>query len=208
LEQSKTPSFDKRQARIFASACKEGISKENQRKFGGRIDDGAVTELSKCSSTIVSSSPKSVKMKKSMPLFYFSITLAICSSALYHFTAKSTPANVNFTVSLLVTYAVAFAVVLLTFFFFPIKNGLAFELKQLNWASIGLAIAIVGIEFGFLLVYRSGWNLGIAAVLTNVVASLILLPVAIFFFKDKISWVNIVGIFVCLAGLIMLNWKS
>lgn len=142
-----------------------------------------------------------------MFLFYFSITLAICSSALYHFTAKSTPSNVNFTVSLLVTYAVALVVVLLTFIFFPSKNGLAFEIKQLNWASIGLAIAVVGIEFGFLLTYRAGWNLGIAAVLTNVVASLILLPVAIFVFKDRISWVNIVGIFVCLAGLVMLNWK-
>jgi drug/metabolite transporter (DMT)-like permease len=146
-------------------------------------------------------------MKKSMFLFYFSITLAICSSALYHFTAKSTPSNVNFTVSLLVTYAVAFAVVLVTFVFFPTKNGLAFELRQLNWASIGLAIAIVGIEFGFLLTYRAGWNLGIAAVLVNVVASLILVPVAIFFFKSKISWINVLGILVCLAGLVMLNWK-
>jgi multidrug transporter EmrE-like cation transporter len=142
-----------------------------------------------------------------MFLFYFSITLAICSSALYHFVAKSTPANVNFTVSLLVTYAAAFIVVFFTFFFFPLKNGIAAELKQLNWASIGLSVAIVGIEFGFLLTYRSGWNLGIAAVLTNVVASLILLPVAIFLFKDKISWVNVAGIFVCLAGLVMLNWK-
>lgn len=146
-------------------------------------------------------------MTKSMFLFYFSITLAILSSALYHFTAKSTPSNVNFTVSLLVTYAVAFVVVLLTFIFFPIKNGLTFELKQLNWASVGLAIAVVGIEFGFLLTYRAGWNLGIAAVLTNVVASLILVPVAIFIFEDKISWINILGILVCLAGLVMLNWK-
>ena len=146
-------------------------------------------------------------MKKPVFLFYFSITLAICSSALYHFTAKSTPSNVNFTVSLLVTYAVAFVVTLLGFFFFPATNGITAELKQLNWASIGLAIAIVGIEFGFLLTYRAGWNLGIAAVLVNVVASLILIPVAIYFFKDKISWVNILGILVCLAGLVMLNWK-
>ena len=142
-----------------------------------------------------------------MFLFYFSIILAICSSALYHFVAKSTPANVNFTVSLLVTYAVAFVVTLSTIFFFPAQDGITTELKKLNWASIGLAVAVVGIEFGFLLVYRSGWNLGIAAVLTNVVASLILVPVAILFFKDKISWVNILGIFVCLAGLVMLNWK-
>jgi hypothetical protein len=99
--------------------------------------------------------------KRTMFLFYFSITLAIASSALYHFTAKSTPAHVNFTVSLLVTYAVAFVVTLLGFFFFPATNGILSELKQLNWASIGLAIAIVGIEFGFLLTYRAGWHLGI-----------------------------------------------
>ncbi len=142
-----------------------------------------------------------------MFLFYFSIILAICSSALYHFTAKSTPANVNFTVSLLVTYGVAFIVTLFTFFFFPAQQGVLTELKKLNWASIGLAVAVVGIEFGFLLVYRAGWNLGIAAVLTNVVASLILLPVAILVFKDKISWVNVTGILICFVGLVMLNWK-
>jgi multidrug transporter EmrE-like cation transporter len=146
-------------------------------------------------------------MAKSMFLFYFSITLAIASSALYHFVAKSTPSNVNFTVSLLVTYAVALVVTLVGFFFFPVTNSIAAELKQLNWASIGLAIAIVGIEFGFLLTYRSGWNLGIAAVLVNVIASLILVPAAIFVFKDKLNWVNVAGILVCLAGLVMLNWK-
>ncbi|HUE99559.1 MAG TPA: hypothetical protein VMN99_09905 [Anaerolineales bacterium] len=142
-----------------------------------------------------------------MSLYYFSITLAIASSALYHFVAKSTPANVNFTVSLLVTYAVAFVITLVGFIFFPATNGISAELKQLNWASIGLAIAVVGIEFGFLLTYRSGWNLGIAVVLVNVVASLILVPVAIWIFRDQISWVNILGILVCLAGLVMLNWK-
>lgn len=147
-----------------------------------------------------------VKMKK-MFLFYFSISLAIASSALYHFVAKSTPVNVNFSVSLLVTYAVAFGIVLLTLFFTPMPNGLVYELKQLNWASIGLAIGVVGIEFGFLLTYRAGWNLGIASVIVNAVGALILVPVAIFFFKDKISWVNIAGIFVCLIGLVMLNWK-
>jgi len=146
-------------------------------------------------------------VKRPMFLFYFSITLAILSSALYHFVAKSTPSNVNFTVSLLVTYAVAFIVTLLGFFFFPAANGVKAELTKLNWASIGLAIAVVGIEYGFLLTYRAGWNLGIAAVLVNVVASLILLPIAIFLFKDKISLINFLGIIVCFIGLIMLNWK-
>jgi len=146
-------------------------------------------------------------MTKPMFHFYFSITLAIASSALYHFVAKSTSSNVNFTVSLLVTYAVAFVVTLIGFFFFPVTDGVKAELAKLNWASIGLAVAVVGIEYGFLLTYRAGWNLGIAAVLVNVLASLILLPVAIFLFKDKISLINILGIIVCFIGLIMLNWK-
>ena len=93
------------------------------------------------------------------------------------------------------------------FAFFPTKHGFIAELRGLNWASYLLALSLVGLEVGFLLVYRAGWNIGIAAVLVNVVASLILVPIAIFVFKDKLNWVNIVGILVCLAGLVMLNWK-
>jgi drug/metabolite transporter (DMT)-like permease len=112
-----------------------------------------------------------------------------------------------FSIALVVTYSLALVITLLTTFFFPTPNGILAELKHLNWASFLMAFAIVGIEFGFLLVYRSGWNLGISAVLVNVIASLILLPVAFVLFKDKIAWVNVLGVFVCLVGLVMLNWK-
>lgn len=144
---------------------------------------------------------------KPMFLFYFSITLAIASSALYHFIQKSTPGNVNFAVSLLITYIISLGITLVIFAFFPTEKDFISELRSLNWASYALAFALVGLEVGFLLVYRSGWNLGVAAVLVNVVASLILVPIAIFFFKDELNWINILGIVVCMAGLVMLNWK-
>ncbi len=144
---------------------------------------------------------------KNMFLFYFSITLAILSSALYHFSQKATPVGVNPALAIMVTYVVAFCLTLLLFFFIPAKNGLVAELRQLNWASYLLAFSIVGLEVGFLLVYRAGWNVGIAAVLVNVVASLLLVPVALFVFKQQLTWVNLAGILVCLAGLVMLNWK-
>ena len=142
-----------------------------------------------------------------MLLFYFSITLAILSSALYHLSQKATPAEVNPAVAILVTYAVAICLTLLLLFFLPTKIGFLAEVKQLNWASYLLAFSVVGLEVGFLLVYRSGWNLGIAAVLVNVAASLILVPVALFVFKQRLTPVNIIGILVCLAGLVMLNWE-
>ncbi|MDK1029656.1 MAG: hypothetical protein QGM50_00900 [Anaerolineae bacterium] len=143
-----------------------------------------------------------------MFLFYFSITIAIASSALYHFVQKSTPGNVNFAVSLIVTYVISIAIILIIYTFLPTSKGFIAELRELNWASYALALSLVGLEVGFLLVYRSGWNLGIAAVLVNVVAALILVPLAIIIFKDKLNWVNIVGIMVCLMGLVMLNWKK
>ena len=70
-----------------------------------------------------------------------------------------------------------------------------------------LALSLIGLEVGFLLAYRSGWNIGLAAVLVNVAASLILIPIALLVFRDRLSWVNIAGVLVCLIGLVMLNWK-
>lgn len=145
--------------------------------------------------------------KRTMSLFYFSITLAIASSALYHFTQKQIPATANPAVSIIVTYIVSLGLCIVLLFFLPPRHGIVAAVKELNWASYVLALSLVGLEAGFLLVYRSGWNIGLAAVLVNVVAALILVPIALFYFKDHLNWVNIVGILVCLAGLIMLNWK-
>ncbi len=142
-----------------------------------------------------------------MGLFYFSILLAVGSSALYHFSQKWIPANVHPIVSVIVTYAVSLLLCFVLLPFMRPKEGFWQAVGQLNWASYVLALSLIGLEVGFLLVYRSGWNLGLAAVLVNVAASLILVPVAILVFKDKISWINILGILVCLVGLIMLNYR-
>jgi multidrug transporter EmrE-like cation transporter len=142
-----------------------------------------------------------------MFLFYFSITLAITSTVLYHLTQKQIPGGVNPAVSIIITYIVSLVLCFILLYFLRPDNGFVSAVKSLNWASYVLAFALVGLEVGFLLVYRAGWNIGIAAVLVNVVASLILVPVGIFLFKEKLSLVNIIGILVCLVGLVMLNWK-
>jgi hypothetical protein len=89
--------------------------------------------------------------KKNMFLFYFSITLAILSSALYHFSQKEIAPNANPAVSVLVTYALSFVICLGLLYFFPPENGFLPALRQLNWASYLLAFSLVGLEVGFLL---------------------------------------------------------
>jgi len=142
-----------------------------------------------------------------MFVFYFSISLAIASSALYHFTQKQIPAAANPAVSVIVTYAVSLVLCLGLLFVLKPAKGIVGALKDLNWTSYALALSLVGLEVGFLLVYRSGWNIGLAAVLVNVAASLILVPVALAVFHERLSTVNLLGILVCIAGLVMLNWS-
>jgi len=38
----------------------------------------------------------------------------------------------------------------------------------LNWTSFALAFAIAGVEIGFLLAYRAGWNISLGAIASNV----------------------------------------
>lgn len=148
-----------------------------------------------------------MRTKHTMPLFYFSIALAILSSALYHFSQKEIPAGVNPLVSVIITYVVAIFLCAALLVFLPPKEGIIATLKSLNWSTYLLAVSIVGLETGYLLVYRAGWNIALAAVLATVAASLILVPLALLYFKEHLSWVNFAGIVVCLAGLVMLNWQ-
>jgi drug/metabolite transporter (DMT)-like permease len=142
-----------------------------------------------------------------MTLFYFSIALTISASVLYHVSQKAIPAPVNPIVSVTVSYILSLALCGLLLIFMPPSGGFVAALRQLNWATYILPFSLLGLELGYLLVYRAGWNIGLTAVLVNVTASLMLIPIALFVFRDKLNWVNIAGIMICLVGLAMLNWN-
>jgi multidrug transporter EmrE-like cation transporter len=64
------------------------------------------------------------------------------------------------------------------------------------------------LELGFLLAYRAGWPISLAALLANVMVGMLLLPIGLVLLREKLSWVNLLGIAVCLAGIILVNIKS
>jgi hypothetical protein len=92
-------------------------------------------------------------------LYYPAIALTILSSMLYHVLLKLTPKGAHPALSLLITYATAAAICGGALFFLPLKTSLGEALRQLNWASYGLALGLVGLEFGFLLAYRARTDL-------------------------------------------------
>jgi drug/metabolite transporter (DMT)-like permease len=141
-------------------------------------------------------------------MFYISFGIAIISSMLYHVFQKAISSNAHPVISLLVTYAVAFLLTLVLLLIFPLKENLPDTLRQLNWASVALALAIVGLEIGFLLAYRAGWEIGLAGVATNVAAALLLLLTGIILFKEQPTLMNMIGVGVCILGLVMVNARG
>ena len=142
-----------------------------------------------------------------MFLFYFSIGLTVISNVLYHVVQKSTPGSVNPALSLVVTYATAAAACLALLPIFPLRGGLGQSLRELNWASYALAFTLIGLELGFLLAYRAGWKISLGPLVSNVAVAIVLVPVGLLLFREKISLVNLVGIAVCLLGLVLVNHK-
>jgi len=132
--------------------------------------------------------------------------LASFSTVLYNLFQKMTPVDANPALALTVTYGVAIGTTLMLFAFFPAGSlGAAFQ--KLNWVSLALGLAIAGVEIGTLLAYRAGWELSLLGIMVNVLASLILVILGVVFFKEKITFINILGIVICITGLVLLNYK-
>jgi len=91
---------------------------------------------------------------------------------------------------------------------FPVSTSFVEMIKKVNWVSIALGIAIVGVEVGYLLAYRAGWQISLGAIVSNVAVAVLLLPIGILLFREKLSTVNYVGIVLCVLGLVMTNWRG
>ncbi len=141
-------------------------------------------------------------------MFYISIGIVILANVLYHTAQKSVATDAHPLVATIVAYSVAIVICLLAFPFFPMQNTLQEELRRINWSSYALAFSIVGVEVGYLLVYRSGWNVSIGSVVANVVIAIVLIPIGIWIFKESVSWTTIAGVALCLAGVALIAAKK
>ena len=64
-----------------------------------------------------------------------------------------------------------------------------------------MGLTIVGVDVGYLLLYRSGWAVSLGSVFCNAVVALILLPIGILLFKEKLTFSNYVGVALTLVGI-------
>lgn len=115
------------------------------------------------------------------------------------------PSDVNPFGALMVTYLVAAIISAIIFVYAVGPSNVVFELSKINWTSIILAIAVVGLEVGYVFVYRAGWAVSTASVVANIGLACVLIGVGYLLYRENVSLNQIIGIIVCMAGLILIN---
>jgi len=138
-----------------------------------------------------------------MPVLTASLVLIVVSNVLYHVSQKSIPPTAPPVLSLLVSYGVAIAGTLLLLPFFPVRLPIRDAWRQLNWASAAVGLSAVGIELGFLLAYRAGLRVSLGSAAASAAVAAVLVPTGFFFFSERISAGNAVGVLLCVAGLFL-----
>lgn len=137
-------------------------------------------------------------------MFYWSMLFVVLGNVLYHVAQKSIPRGLDPVFSVFVSYVTALALSALLLPF-AAARPLRASWKQTNWASIGVGVGAFVIEFGFLFVYRSGWNISLASFAGSAALAAILVPVGVWIFRERLSWVNIVGLLFCLLGFFLVT---
>lgn len=140
-----------------------------------------------------------------MLLYVLPIALIVASNVVYNICQKSTPHSANPYIALLVTYLTAALVTIVIYLFDKSDKSLWQSLGDLNWTSMVLGLAIVGLEVGFLFAYRAGWNISLGALVANSLVALALIPVGVLIYHEGFELNKIVGVVLCLVGLIIIN---
>ena len=137
--------------------------------------------------------------------YIWPIALVICSNAIYQICAKSVPKEMNPFASLTITYLIAAVASGVLFFSMSTDGNLWKEYTKANWASIVLGLVIIGLEAGWICAYKAGWPVSTGFIVQSAALAGVLLLLGNFLYNEPLTQGKIVGVILCLIGLVFLN---
>ena len=137
--------------------------------------------------------------------YIWPVALVITANVFYQICAKSVPHEIDPFASIIVTYLVGAAVSTLLYFVLGPGESLAKEFGKLNWAPFVLGFAIVGLEAGWIYAYKAGWQVSTGFIVQSAFLAIVLLFVGYLLYHEAVTWNKILGIVICLIGLVFIN---
>ena len=139
--------------------------------------------------------------------YIWPMALLIASNTVYQICAKSVPKEINPFASLVVTYLVGAVASAVLYYVLGSDGSLIKEYGKLNWAPVVLGIVIVGLEAGWIYAYKAGWQVSTGFIVQSAFLAMSLLLVGFFLFHESLTWNKLVGVAICLIGLVFINLK-
>lgn len=133
------------------------------------------------------------------------LLLIVGSNCFYNICTKSMPKGANTFGALTITYLAAGVLSAVLFVASVKPSAYAHELSKTNWTSYVLGLSIVGIEVGYVFLYRSGWKVNNGALTASMCLALALLMISFLVYREQISIKQLAGILVCGLGLLLIN---
>lgn len=141
----------------------------------------------------------------SLPRRFLAPLVIIVGGLLYQFSQKSIAHGLNAYFVIIIAYLAGIVLCLICQWLYPAEGSLTQAVRKANWAVYGVGAGAVLVEIGFLLAYRQGWQISVTSMLVNMVISLVLVPVGLLVYREKISGWNALGIAFYLAGLLLIS---
>lgn len=138
-------------------------------------------------------------------LYYFPMILIVVSVTFYNICQKSTPASLNPYAALMAAYFVSLVFTSILFLYSNSGKSITSAFEGLNWTTIVLGITIVGIELGYLFLYRAGWSMNVGSLVASITIAIVLIAVGHFFYREGISTNQIIGVLLCVGGMFFIN---
>ena len=139
--------------------------------------------------------------------YIWPMALVVISNTLYQICAKSVPEKINPFASLTVTYFVGAVLSGVLYFVLGGGGSILQEYKKLNWAPFVLGLVVVGLECGWIYAYKAGWQISTAQIIQGALLGTILIFVGLLLYKEALTWNKLLGIIICMVGLVFINLK-
>lgn len=139
--------------------------------------------------------------------YIWPIALVVLSNVVYQICAKSVPEGMNPFASLTITYLVGAVASAILFFLLGSGGSLIKEYSKVNWAPLILGVVIVGLEAGWIYAYKAGWQVSTGFIVQSAFLAAVLLFVGYFLYHETLTWNKLVGVAVCMVGLVLINLK-
>ncbi len=137
-----------------------------------------------------------------MFLFFLPILIVVAAQVIYDVSAKSINEDLNAFAGTTVIYTVLAVFYFLIFVIFTPEASVSAEFTKMNWAVLTFALGSIGLESGYIFLYRAGWNISLGGMVCNITLAVCMLAVGFLLFNESISFRQGWGVLLCLVGLI------